>query len=362
MADISIYVNTDSVGGDGTTNATSGGTAAYSSISDCVASQDFSGTSNNYYIYCTEGASVDSEKVDFSSITLGSGSAIYICPNDSTYCTTHSLGSGASGSEYHGGDPAAGYHVEYTAYSDETIFLPSTSGLGNINIYGIVVDHYRTQGGTYGWALRANNDSSTPVMRDIIARDTTPSNKNVLGLIAGYKCKIINCLALARGYSTTYGFYWFNWTSGAVGYNLGTDGCTYGFTVDASSGTTDPILKNCYSYNHGTSGFYVASTRGWDDTNSVTCATSASSGEETWVTVTSLASSAFTDAAGDDFSLTSGGALTDAGTTVTDASPDITQTARSGTYDIGPFEYVAAGGFEAYFAVGSNVILGGSNK
>lgn len=73
------YVNTASSGGDGTTNATSGGTAAYASLSACESAERANLVTGDQWLHikCT-GSSADTTAVHFSSANWTTDSTRYI--------------------------------------------------------------------------------------------------------------------------------------------------------------------------------------------------------------------------------------------------------------------------------------------
>ena len=82
MADFTRYVNTASSGGDGTTNNTSGATAAYASIKDAADAAITVASGDTYTILCTGGEDLLTAVADFTQWTMnGTGYQLTIEPN-----------------------------------------------------------------------------------------------------------------------------------------------------------------------------------------------------------------------------------------------------------------------------------------
>jgi len=263
-----VYVNTDSVGGTGLTSAITGTDAAYSSLNSCLTTHNFSATNTYFYIYCVEGSTngPDNTKATTSGLTLGSGSTLNLCCNDTTYCATHNLGYGADNTAYHYGDKTAGYKITQTSYSDTTLYTVSSVPMA---VNGIVIGRAGTSVAAYGIAAHLNNDTTT-VDRDIIALDESSvgSNYKISTVIKAYHQKLVNCvgigntLTLTGSNSVDFGQ--------ATWYNCLITKCVTGYYLFSATSHSNNYV-NCVSYNN-TNDWVNGGTQPWGS-NSFNCAT-----------------------------------------------------------------------------------------
>jgi hypothetical protein len=123
-------------------------------------------------------------------------------------------------------------------------------------------------------------------------------------------------------------------------------------------------LKNCYSGGNTTSDYMEGASAGWTNWTATTCMASDADASETGLT-NSIAfdTSNFTNvtAGSEDLHLVTGSDLIDAGTDLSGTfTIDINGATRSGTWDVGPDEFVAAGGAAFIKMVGNNFRLAGA--
>lgn len=142
--------------------------------------------------------------------------------------------------------------------------------------------------------------------------------------------------------------------SGAGGSNVDTYGIYNAIFINAAIGVKTSTVSSFKAHYHnvvcfGCTTSYQDAGGGFDTANVLNCAASDGS------TVTppgtnpltvDIVAGDFTDEPNDDYSLASGSQLIDAGvdTSALGVTVDIIGTSRSGTYDVGPWEFVAAGG------------------
>ena len=167
-----------------------------------------------------------------------------------------------------------------------------------------------------------------------VARDSGP-NSNVGFRSNSGSSFFINCVAIGDGGASTMGFQnvW-----GAVWYNCTAVGWATGFVSTAALTKT---ARNCVAFN---------CTTDWSWGTGGTASNNASEdGTHPGTSGVTITVDPFVDSAGGDYHIASGSQLVDVGT---DLSADATfaftldfdRAARSGTWDIGADEYVAAGG------------------
>lgn len=327
MPDRIRYVNPDAdAAGDGTTSATSSGdgTHAYDSCAAWEADTNV-GNNENWFVYCERGTSTprDTTALAINSLTIGTNSYVWLLANDTTYeAELESQGvlpastANADASSYHYGVYDAGY-VIYTT-SNYTNVVQVTDN--DVSICGIEIRSEPTVKSGRGFHI---NQTLQESHMDLIIRG---SGSGVNEVVYNVKGILIN--SICDGYSvSTTGVEHANYGGGEIWNCLAAD-CSEGFTAQATGGT-DPILVNCLAYNCTTD--YLDNGGGWDTTNSATCATTDASAAESFVTVTSVSTTAGTDItnpATKDWTLTNG-ALDEVGTTTGAPAYDIGLNARS---------------------------------
>lgn len=243
-ADIIRYVNTASSGGDGTTNNTTGATAAYATLSAAEAGlqQDLTdGGGDNLYILCSGGA--DNTACVFDGWTTSATNFVTIKPG--------------AGQRHAGAWSTSVYRLDIT---DGTGIL--IDGCYNLHIEGMQISvTYATEFDTKQ-CVRANyGNAGGLVMDGCIIRGVISNGskwrgcsfENLTSASANQKIKIQNCaflgtvtgsgelygvIGIDHGGSNAYDCYVYNCT-----FNYSTTGTTYGVY---HTGTADAItVKNC---------------------------------------------------------------------------------------------------------------------
>lgn len=319
MAEVLRYVNTASTpGGDGTTNATSGANRAYASLSEWESNEqtDLVTDGDTHRVVC-EGATADSTALTLDGWTTGAS-------NDITIETD--------------ADDANGRH----------------EGTWSTSHYRIVLSN--------DWTNIVNILENYVSFIGIQYENTSASGSGNLryGATGNGALTVSHCIC-KNSVSTALGGIALDQVSGTINYKI-YNNVIYdaGVGINIKSGQDDDgfiannTIVDCTTgikgvgYNYGGLSFYNnicnGNTTDYDLTQS-SPTTSNNISEDTTSPDTSYRSKAvtFNDESGDDFSL--GAADTNAKDAGTDRSADFTDdilgTTRSGTWDIGAFEYVS---------------------
>lgn len=327
---ITRYVNTaSSPGGDGTTPATSGANRAYASCADALAPYHLTTLTDVLRIYCA-GTAADTASLDHTPLELYTTPTNYL----------ELIGDNQTGKWN-----TSAYRIEVT----------NSAGLYNqyaahVRIYNFQIMVKCTNGGTHSIyrLATANNDTSSgagyQIFKNCIARqDPTSTSGSTHGFIdsdpggAGGTCYRINCLAYDCGNTgfVSDGTTWA--TNNLYNYNCTAYGNFYNF-VDVQK------CVNCLSADpgFGAGACYISTGTTGHSNNASTDSTAGGTSARINQTFT------FVDAASDDFHLASTDAgakdfgLSDPGSGL--YTDDIDGQTRTGSWDIGADEYVAAGG------------------
>lgn len=330
------YVNTASVGGDGTTNNTSGSTAAYASIEDALTTEAANLVTANVYleIYC-EGSTDDNWD--------GTWPAGFTTSLD---CYIHIRGNSTTNGRHSGVWDASKYTISNSTYNGAII--PSVA---NVWIDGIQIES-------------TGNDDARAI--GVVIRNVAPAGSywitnniiryNPSGTITTSSANNGIFVDQATGTRKTYivNNIIYGFTEGGVNlnnqaneelylYNNTIYGCSYGFNL-ACYGASDTVrVRNNILYNNAISDYYIESTAtNYTTENNVTSdATSPDGASFQSQTVT------FEDAGSEDFRLASSdtGAIDRSSDLSGDGNfpfgYDCTGGARAGTWDCGAFEYLA---------------------
>ena len=171
----------------------------------------------------------------------------------------------------------------------------------------------------------------------------------------GANSKFINCAAFnnrngfySPGTSALTGVEWLNCIS--------VNNTVSGFRTDAG---VPLAIKNCYAGGNATNDYMEGGAEGWESWTATTCM-SAQAITETGLTPSiAFDTSNFTNvtAGSEDLHLVTGSDLIDAGTDLSGTfTIDINGATRSGTWDVGPDEFVAAGGGADIDAAGAATV------
>lgn len=310
-ATVTRYVNTGSSGGDGTTSALSGATAAYASLSAWESAEDGVDHSGDDMVVNCAGTAADTTQViiDASwtadSITINGD-------NDTGEWDTSKYRLDVENTAFAALDileqyvtindlqVSNSYTGETTSYS--CIRALTVSGAGEININNTIMLAVKV----HAFQLQGNMDGNVILTNCILIKDGTDTSGEGTGQsVAGFDVFAIfrNCTA-------------------------------YGFNVGFARGNgNSPVATNCIATDCTDN--YAAITTTY-------CASSAASelsgtGD---ITTACTAANNFTDASSGDFSVKDTDAdIYNAGTTISGVTTDITGTTRS-TSDIGAFELI----------------------
>lgn len=331
MTDTVRYVNTDSSGGDGTTNATSGGTAAYASLAAAEAAE--AGTiasGDRLIIYCDSPSNVD----DTSAVSFDSAS--WTVTGDLIIQNNNGQGSPAGVTE-HNGQFDTGYVITGASRHGE-VFNVQTP---NTTVEGLEVRNTNTQTGS-GTCYRATDNDSIDslLMKRCLAvpsaqkRGFAYRDPSGVGGIQRFQ----NCISAQGGLN---GFaHTSNGNANIEIINCGVEGASVGYNTGSSSTV---LCINCWSFNNTTS--WASNT--WNSS----CSNNATDETDTTNVPGSsnqanLVSGDFESSSTDDYRVASGsGVLKDNGSDQSGKfSDDIKLDTRTGSWDIGPFELIVAGG------------------
>lgn len=335
MAEVLRYINPASTaGGDGTTNATTGASRAYASMSEWNTAEatDLVSAGDTHRVVCSSGL----DAVASVAVTAGAGWTT----DASNYITIE-----ADPSDGHGGVYGAGYRLEITTsgYS-ETLVV----NVPNTVIKGITIEN--TSGAAS--ARGANINAIAPVFDScfFVAVSSTGSCAYISNSDGGL---FTNCVAIAKDAGTTcFNIGNFDY---ATFYNCTAISGSRGYYRIGTGGTSAEI-KNCVAYGASTAD--MGGTKWTASSKNATSDTSAIGTSP----VTNITTAAFVDYAGGDYSPEAGGALDGAGSDLSAFfTHDITGATRT-QWDIGAWAVAASGGgFQAAWARGSNQVLGGFN-
>lgn len=306
MAEIVRYVNPASTaGGDGTTNATSGASRAYASLSECEANEqaDFVTATNNLVIKCVAGT--DTTFCLFDGSTTSATYDIRIEPD--------------SGSD-HAGVIGAGYEMVV----DQATFGALYINDDNITIYGIQITNTNGTAGAYGILCGGANMT---LERCYVKGGSEGTTSAVLLANTGAVCR--SCVFDNSG---AYGAGAADWVD-AVFEWCGAYGNAVGFNRDGTNGT-NATATCCVAYNGSFADWFGTK---WSGSYN---ASSDSSEIGTNPITTDIVSGDFVNAAGGDYNLASGSTLIDAG--ISSGRPALDFAGNSwATNDVGPFAAIS---------------------
>jgi hypothetical protein len=321
---ITRYVNTASTaGGDGTTNLTAGATRAFATLREAL--DALPGTlTDQTTIYC-EGAAADTGDTDQT-------------PWDFITSPTNYLLITTVGAQRHQGVWNTGIY-RLTQTNNNGLYFNSSA---HVRLDGLQVQITINNGSSFV-GIKLGNSNMTASNIDCRATNCLVKAIETSGSITGFNDRpfdaatgagntvFINCVAIDcnQGYNTD--------RLGARFYNCGAYDCNYGFVDDGGTA----IAKNCIAYSTtnqgfvGTFGGTGTSNNAEDDGNGVP-----GTGGFSGTTFTLV------NAAGDDFHLAEAdiGARARGVNLSADAtypfSIDIDDQTRTGTWDIGPDQFV----------------------
>ena len=348
---ITRYVNTNSSGGDGTTNATSGGTAAYATLSAAITDiladyPDFVTSDVQVSLLCG-GTSADTGGFPSTfNATCDSTRYLHIQPNGSGQ---RASASGYQTDRYRFEATLAVYRgwvlqshgtiVEGLQWKITRTYAASDDG-GLLELFTLYSATKRAQV-VHGNRIEVICNTASAAAFDVInskGDDMSDGCYNNLVLISGSEVGTIR--GLSNGSSNAGGFWYNNTVAGA-----GT-----GFVGSTGGGKTKAINNAAVSCTTGytTSANFTASSN-----NASTNSTPPGTSPQSSVTV------AYVNTGTGDYRTASGDTgLRDVGTDLSAAgtypfSVDIENVTRSGTWDIGAYEYVGTSTFfRPYFITG----------
>lgn len=342
MATIVRYVNRGSTaGGDGTTNNTSGATRAFATMSAAEAALPASTGTDIYQIrFSLGGGTADTTAVTFGGVTTSSTAYVEVLPNTS--------------GDHHAGVYSSSY------YRLEPTDAVVTCTLAFARFQGLLMKcMYAAASARNVVAASAAAAPSDLRFDRCIAWRGAAATGRVDGFAntasgATNKVSFANCIAIDCNTTALGSGFSSNSSSTLVQtYNCLAHTCTRGY-VSAGTGftTKNSAARSCTDGFNGS--FNAASDYNASDL----------AGDAPGANARNSVTPTFTNEASDDFTLASGDtAYKDFGTNLSaDAtypvSVDITNTTRAGTWDIGPSEYVAAGGgFVVAWAARSTITL-----
>lgn len=339
------YVNPDSAGGDGTTNALSGATAAYTSLSAWEAARqaDLTGT-GVHEVVCETGGTADTTTVNISGWTTTASDYIDIHTSaehrhagiwsDAKYRLAVADNNGFTISEDY-------VRISWLQVSSSATTATNRSAITISSIIS-AANEFRF----YGNIIKGTGATSTYKLNGILSNDAD-------AIVKAWNNIIYDCI---NGTTQSTGIYLASGTNCEVYNNTITD-CGIGIWAGSSNVKAVNNLVN----NIATASLtYVGTFSTGTDYNSTdsTDAIGVGSNNRTSQTFT------FANEAGDDFHLAAGDAgAKDFGTSDPGAglfSDDIDGVTRTGTWDIGADEYVAAGGSNlAWVLAGNKAALAG---
>jgi hypothetical protein len=330
MADTTRYVNTASTaGGDGTTNATTGANRAFANLFDAEAAlpADITtgGSQGIWTIICT-GSLADTTPVTFAGTTTSATYYIVLKASDSDKASA-SWDAG----KYRLSTVDTALSIGATYYIVIRNLQIEVTSVSASSKYGI----YTTATSTEIASCHVRHVNSATYSKTAIVTISTTSY-------------IYDCVAVSTGNSNDTGILVSGGTASV--YSCSIVGSGYG--VRRTSGTA--IAKNCYAKGYASGGYDYSGT-----ITKTNCASSDTTADGTspktgivYSTTADSTHAGFTNvtAGSEDLHLKVGSALIGAGadtsgeTAPLNFTTDIDGQTRSGTWDIGADEYVAAGG------------------
>ena len=338
MAEILRYCDPNAAaGGNGTTNALSGGNCAYVSLNawEAATQQDLVTGSNTARVVCSSDDAGSTHAADTTSVSIDGWT---------TNATCHIAIEAASS---HGGK------WNNSIYRLNSNYFQIVEG--NVRVSGLLIGN-NGAAGAYLFHCQPGAEVCDYQFYNVIVINSAASGQfGSIGIegtpSASSSVKINNCIGITGNTSTGRNarFNHANW----VGYieNCNIIGAGYGAGCAMTAGTWH--VKNTYSGNHASGSDYA--TGGTIDYT--TCASSDSTNRGAGVTASiaySTSSGAYftnVTAGSEDLHIGVSSSLKDVGTDlsadagwIADGPIDIDGVARTGTWDIGADEYVAAGG------------------
>jgi len=331
------YVNTaSSAGGDGTTNATTGANRAYASLSEWEAARQ-AVLSEVEECLC-EGTAADTTIVAVDGWTTTATNYIHIKGN-----------TGSSAGKHPGNWSTSHYRLQLGAYG---AVLTLTEA--HVRVSGIQI--YQTTNADAYWGLTCVDDTGVYRLDGLLVRGPNGTGYTNRGVTLRGDAKIWNSVAWDWMGGSTTGFTQLN-AGAKYAYNCTAYNCQQGFQNPDNG--TNLLVYNCLA-DACVNGFNAGWTWGASDYNASSLASDApGSNSRNSQTFT------FENTGAGDFHLT----VDDAGAKdygVSDPgsglySDDIDGDTRSGSWDIGADEYVAAGGGTSITSVvGAATLTGGS--
>ncbi len=330
------YVNTDSTaGGDGTTNATSGANRAYATLDEAVDARWTGTPSTIIEIECSAPSGVaDTAPVTITDIPSTSANRLRIYA-----ATGHEARANSWDTAKYRLSVNAGFNAAISISDEfvriENLQVENTAALANqprcISINGKASSDVRITG------CRCWNSGNT----------ATPGGADVIDLGNNVAFGVIVANCILEGGERSFRSYYSDDTGAVLVLydNLAIGPTTTCFRIGMSNGFGNTYLKNNICQGAGVTNYeFVEGTASVTSvTNISEDATSPQSG------LRNLAVTFVNEGSGDYRLASSDTAAKDAGTDLSgDAqyafSTDINGTTRSGTWDIGPHEYVSAGG------------------
>jgi len=342
MAEVIRYVNPDSSGGDGTTSALSGTNAAYASLSAWNAAEatDLVSAGDFHRVICASGGSADTTAFNVSGWTTGASNYISIEGDANT-----------------GVWDTGAYRREITTANDMGVQEDY------VRISGIQFQISPTIGGRA--CLSFNSHSTTCDLR--VSKCIFRGGSGATQAVTGVQLSVAN----ANGYRIENCLFYDMDNAGSVAINTGqaygsratktVEHCTI---INCLVGVEVGTNTTCVNVGYDSQG--LGSADGFDTSGGGGAAGSLNCFSDLTTDATSLSGSGhgdstnptFSDEAGDDFTLASGDtAWKDAGGTAVNVTDDIVGTTRTGTFDVGFFEVVAASGTTLGGLVGFNTGL-----
>lgn len=332
---VTRYVNTASSGGDGTTNGTSGADAAYASLNAGLA--DIAADYPNFVtsdvqvdLLCT-GTTADTTAATIPTITTDQTRFLRIKAQAGDWASP----SGWSTSKY-----------RYVRSSAANMLNFMAATVANVRLEGLQLENSRSGINNYGVTCSIGNTTNGTVVADScrirITGGTSTGHTAFRVESCGSSAIVgtVNCIFEGAGLalSGAAGWHFNQGNANPFAYNCLAVSATIGFST---AGTAKGVLKNCRAYNC-TDGYGGAGTFHSNSVDNASDLASDAPGTDPHDSI----SNAFTDAGAGDFTTTGSDGGLDLGSDLsgdaTYAFPDdMDQVTRSGTWDVGPYEYVA---------------------
>lgn len=340
MATVKRYVNPSSTGGDGTTTALSGSTAAYASLSSAISSEKtaFNSGSDNYIIVCAGGADGTLPgTIDWSTTA---SKTLEITTDD------------VDGNK-HDGSFNSGYYLDFDSSDNGDCFDIQAS---YITFTGLQVNFDNYGGNKFVFKMASGVDNL--LIRDCLIRQTGVKNAaqrygvgNLNG-VESWECDIENCVFAGL---TNSGFR-IKASAGFPVQIVNINNCTIydcGRSGSSECGGVFALWNNYGTYTVTIDNTYAGDTTNgsdYDVNNFATISGANNAASDTSGVGTSPQNSLtttdqFTDPANGDFTVKNSSAdIYEGGSSGTATASDIIGTTRKATPDIGAFELAAAGG------------------